>query len=85
MSDYHVACREAESHRPNALPPDHAVDERFQQKLADFKAAMAMRFAYYNFCKVHGAVRCTPAMEAGEESSQWTVAELICGRQEKPG
>jgi hypothetical protein len=38
-------------------------------------------FAYYNFCKLHGAIRCTPAMAAGVEQSQWSVAELVerCG------
>jgi IS1 family transposase len=53
----------------------------FSKKLENFKAAMAMHFAYYNFCKIHGAIRCTPAMEAGVEKSQWSVAELVerCG------
>jgi hypothetical protein len=53
----------------------------FSKKLDKFKAAMAMHFAYYNFCKVHGAIRCTPVMAAGVEKSIWTVAELIerCG------
>jgi IS1 family transposase len=53
----------------------------FSKKFENFKAAMAMHFAYYNFCKIHGAIRCTPAMESGVESSQWSVAELVerCG------
>jgi len=53
----------------------------FSKKLENFKAAVALNFAYYNFCKLHRAIRCTPAMEAGVESSQWTVAELVerCG------
>jgi len=53
----------------------------FSKKLDNFKAAMALHFAYYNFCKIHGAIRCTPAMEAGIEPSQWSVAELVerCG------
>jgi hypothetical protein len=53
----------------------------FSKKLDNFNAAMAMHFAYYNFCKIHGAFRCTPAMEAGVEKSQWSVAELVerCG------
>ncbi len=53
----------------------------FSKKIENFEAAVALNFAYYNFCKVHGAIRCTPAMQAGVESSQWTVAELIerCG------
>jgi IS1 family transposase len=53
----------------------------FSKKLENFEAAVALNFAYYNFCKTHGAIRCTPAMAAGVESSQWSVAELIerCG------
>jgi IS1 family transposase len=53
----------------------------FSKKAENFRAAVALNFAYYNFCKMHRAIRCTPAMEAGVESSQWTVAELVerCG------
>jgi IS1 family transposase len=53
----------------------------FSKKIENFEAAVALNFAYYNFCKIHGTIRCTPAMEAGIEKSQWTVAELVerCG------
>jgi len=53
----------------------------FSKKLENFRAAVAMNFAYYNFCKIHGSLRTTPAQAAGVESSQWTVAELVerCG------
>lgn len=53
----------------------------FSKKLENFEAAVSLNFAYYNFCKLHGAIRCTPAMAAGVESSQWSVAELVerCG------
>jgi IS1 family transposase len=53
----------------------------FSKKLENFEAAVALNFAYYNFCKMHLAIRCTPAMEAGIEPSQWTVRELVerCG------
>jgi len=49
--------------------------------MENFQAAVALNFAYYNFCKMHGAIRCTPGMQAGIEMSQWSVAELIgrCG------
>lgn len=53
----------------------------FSKKRENFSAAVALNFAYYNFCKVHGAIRMTPAQAAGIESSAWTVADLIerCG------
>jgi IS1 family transposase/uncharacterized protein YerC len=53
----------------------------FSKKLENFEAAIALNFAYYNFCKTHNALRMTPAMAAGIESSHWTIEELIkrCG------
>lgn len=53
----------------------------FSKKLENFKAAIALHMAYYNLCKVHGAIRATPAMEVGVENSIVTVAELLerCG------
>jgi len=37
----------------------------FSKKLSDLKAAVALHFAYYNFCRVYSSLRVTPAMEAG--------------------
>jgi IS1 family transposase len=53
----------------------------FSKKFENFEAAVALNFAYYNFCKRHGAIRMTPAQAAGIEASAWTVAELVerCG------
>jgi IS1 family transposase len=53
----------------------------FSKKLENFEAAVALNFAYYNFCKTHGAIRCTPAQAASVEQSAWSVAELVerCG------
>ena len=53
----------------------------FSKKWENFEAAVALNFAYYNFCKRHIAVRTTPAKAAGIEDHEWTVAELVerCG------
>lgn len=53
----------------------------FSKKLENFEAAIALHMAYYNFCKTHIAIRCTPAMEIGIEKSAVSVAELLerCG------
>jgi hypothetical protein len=53
----------------------------FSRKLENIQAAVSLDFAYYNFCKSPLVIRCIPAMEAGVEKSQWTVAELVerCG------
>lgn len=49
----------------------------FSKKLENFKAAIALHYAYYNFVKHHATIRCTPAMEAGVENSAWTVQNLV--------
>jgi IS1 family transposase len=49
----------------------------FSKKRENFEAAIALHYAYYNFCKRHATIRCTPAMEAGIEKSQWTTADLV--------
>jgi IS1 family transposase len=53
----------------------------YSKKFENFQAAVALNFAYYNFCKTHNSLRMTPAQAAGVESSAWTIAELIerCG------
>jgi len=53
----------------------------FSKKFENFEAAVALNFAYYNFCKTNRAIRMTPAQAAGIESSAWTVEELVkhCG------
>ena len=49
----------------------------FSKKLENFEAAVALNFAYYNFCKRHITVETTPARAAGVEDHEWTVAELV--------
>jgi hypothetical protein len=46
----------------------------FSKKFENFRAAVALHYAYYNFVKFNSAVRCTPAMAAGVENSAWTFA-----------
>jgi hypothetical protein len=49
----------------------------FSKKLSHLKAAVALHFAYYNFCRVHSSLRITPAMEAGLSDHVWSIQELI--------
>lgn len=49
----------------------------FGKKLSHLKAAVALHFAYYNFCRVHSSFRIAPAMEAGLTDQVWTIAELL--------
>jgi hypothetical protein len=62
--------RFAESYVPYALPPRLTrLTNAFSKKLENFEAAIELNFAYYNFCKTHNALRMTPAMAAGTEST----------------
>jgi len=49
----------------------------FSKKWANLKAAYAVWFAFYNFCRVHCTLRTTPAMEAGIADHVWTITELL--------
>ncbi len=49
----------------------------FSKKWENLKAAYALWFAFYNFCRVHSMIRMTPAMEAGISDHIWTVLELM--------
>jgi len=49
----------------------------FSKKLANLKAACALHFAHYNFCRVHSSLRVTPAMAAGIASEIWPLATLL--------
>jgi transposase-like protein/IS1 family transposase len=49
----------------------------FSKKWSKHHAALALWFAYYNFCRVHRTLRVTPAMEAGISDHVWELKELI--------
>jgi IS1 family transposase len=49
----------------------------FSKKIENFEAAVALHFAYYNFCRTHGSLKMTPAMRAGIERTFWSVGDLV--------
>jgi hypothetical protein len=49
----------------------------FSKKWENLRAAYARWFAFFNFCRVHKTLRCTPAMEAGIADHIWSVRELL--------
>lgn len=49
----------------------------FSKKIENFRAAVALHFAYYDFVKIHSSLRMTPAMAAGVASSLWRVEDLL--------
>src|SRR5258706_2398328 len=49
----------------------------FSKKWDHLKAMLAVYFAYYNFCRIHSSIRCTPAMESGITQHVWTLRDLL--------
>lgn len=49
----------------------------FSKKLENLKHAIALYFAWYIFCRIHGSLKVTPAMEAGIADHIWTIEEML--------
>jgi transposase-like protein/IS1 family transposase len=50
----------------------------FSKKWENLKAALALFFAFFNFCRKHGGIdKQTPAMVAGLTDHVWTIRELL--------
>ena len=47
------------------------------KKQENLRAALAIHFAFYNFCRVHSSLRVTPAREAGITDHVWSLRETI--------
>jgi IS1 family transposase len=51
----------------------------FSKKLENHAAAVSLFVGHYNFCRVHEALRITPAMALGVTDHIWGVDELLRG------
>ena len=49
----------------------------FSKKMDNHYFALALYFFHYNFCRIHRALRVSPAMEAGITDRLWTMEELV--------
>ena len=49
----------------------------FSKKVENLQAAVALRFAHYNFVRIHKTLPTTPAMAAGVENRLWSIEELV--------
>lgn len=47
------------------------------KKRQNHEAALALWFAYYNYCRVHMTLKSTPAKAAGLTEHTWSVVELL--------
>ena len=53
------------------------LTDSHSKKWENHEAAIALFFAYYNFCRVHSTLKTTPAVAAGLTDHVWSVLELI--------
>lgn len=49
----------------------------FSKKWENLASALALHFAYYNFCHVHRTLHVTPAMAADLAQYPWSIDELL--------
>jgi IS1 family transposase len=49
----------------------------FSKKIENHAYAVALHMMYYNFVKMHGKLRCSPAMAAGIETRLWEIADIV--------
>ncbi len=49
----------------------------FSKKVENLEHSVALHFMNYNFCRIHGSLRVTPAMEAGVADHVWSLEEVV--------
>jgi hypothetical protein len=57
------------------------LTDAHSKKWENHGAAMALFFAYYNFCRVHMTLKSTPAKAAGLTSETWSLERLLAEAQ----
>ena len=54
----------------------------FSKKLDNHIHALALYFAFYNFCRIHKSLRVTPAMAAGITDRLWSMDDIVAKMDE---
>jgi cell fate regulator YaaT (PSP1 superfamily) len=49
----------------------------FSKKVENHAAAIALHTMYYNFVRIHQALKVTPAMAAGVSKKLWEVSDIV--------
>ena len=49
----------------------------FSKKWANHEAMLALYICHYNYVRVHGTLKATPAVAGGLENHRWTVREML--------
>ena len=55
----------------------------FSKRVEHHIAAVALHFMYYNFVKIHGTLKVTPAMAAGVADKLWEMTDVVRLVEEK--
>jgi transposase-like protein/IS1 family transposase len=53
------------------------LTDAHSKKWENHEAALAFFFAYYNFCRVHSTIGCTPAVKSGLAKETWSLKRLL--------
>lgn len=53
------------------------LSNAFSKKLDNHIHALALYFAFYNFCRIHKSLRVSPAMAAGITDRLWSMDDII--------
>ena len=54
----------------------------FSKKLDNHIHALALYFAFYNFCRIHKTLRMSPAMAAGVTDRLWSLEDIVANIDE---
>ena len=49
----------------------------FSKKIENHMHAIALHYMYYNFCRIHKSLRCSPAMAAGVSNTLWSIEDIV--------
>jgi IS1 family transposase len=49
----------------------------FSKKIENHMHAVALHYMYYNFCRIHKSLRCSPAMAAGVSNTLWSIEDIV--------
>ena len=49
----------------------------FSKKFESHCDALTLFYVFYNFCRIHKTLKCTPAMAAGVTTRLWSVDDII--------
>jgi IS1 family transposase len=49
----------------------------FSKKVENHEHMLALFFCFYNFCRIHQSLRCTPAMAAGVSTRVWEISDIV--------